>query len=270
MEVKFKDLLDTARDLGGAALATGHYVRREVGPGGPELHRARDAERDQSYFLFATTGEQLDYLRFPLGNLPKAEVRRLAAGHGLAVADKPDSQDICFVPEGSYARVVEKLRPGALEPGDIVDLAGRVLGRHAGIVNYTIGQRRGLGVGGSAAPLYVLKLEPESHRVVVGPKAALARDWLSLDELNWLGARPLDAAGVALEVKLRSTMTPVAARLFPAGPGSENIGQASLLLEEPQFGISPGQAAVFYQGSRVLGGAWIRATALEAGPQSAA
>ncbi len=259
MEVKFKDLLSTARELGAEALATGHYVRREEGARGPELHAAADASRDQSYFLFATTREQLDFLRFPLGARPKEEVRRLAARFGLSVADKPDSQDICFVPEGSYAQVVEKLRPGALEPGEIVHMDGRRLGRHDGIINFTIGQRRGLGIGGEAEPLYVVRLEPEQHRVVVGPQAALARDVVRVSAVNWLGARPIDPAGEPVEVKLRSTMPPVAARLHPRADGG-----AEVRLERAQHGVAPGQAAVFYRGSRVLGGGWIDGADLRA------
>src|SRR5215471_2829190 len=170
--VKFRDLLETARELGAAALATGHYVRRVEGAGGPELHRAADPARDQSYFLFATTRAQLDFLRFPLGGLPKAETRALAQRFALPVAAKPDSQDICFVPSGKYAAIVEKLRPGAAEPGEVVDEDGRVLGAHEGVIHYTVGQRKGLGVA-AAEPLYVLRLEPETRRVVVGPRAAL-------------------------------------------------------------------------------------------------
>jgi tRNA-specific 2-thiouridylase len=259
MEVKFKDLLSTARELGAEALATGHYVRREEGGDGPELHAAADPSRDQSYFLFATTRDQLDFLRFPLGAQPKEEVRRMAARFGLSVADKPDSQDICFVPEGSYAQVVEKLRPGALEPGDIMHLDGRRLGRHDGIINFTVGQRRGLGIGGEAEPLYVVRLEPEQHRVVVGPQAALARDVVRVSAVNWLGARPIDPVGEAVEVKLRSTMSPVAARLHPRADGS-----AEVKLDHPQHGVAPGQAAVFYRGSRVLGGGWIDGAASQA------
>jgi tRNA-specific 2-thiouridylase len=259
MEVKFKDLLATARELGADALATGHYVRREEGPAGPELHVAEDVSRDQSYFLFATTREQLAFLRFPLGARPKDEVRRMAARFGLSVAAKPDSQDICFVPHGSYARVVETLRPGALESGEIVHLDGRPLGRHEGIINFTVGQRRGLGIGGEAEPLYVVRLEPERHRVVVGPQAALARDLVRVTEVNWLGARPIDPAGEAVEVKLRSTMSPVPARLEPAGDGGVRVR-----LERPLHGVAPGQAAVFYRGSRVLGGGWIAGAALAA------
>ncbi len=251
--VKFRDLLSTARDLGAEALATGHYIQRVAGEGGAELHRAVDHERDQSYFLFATTREQLDFLRFPLGGLTKPETRVLAERFGLAIADKPDSQDICFVPNGSYARVVERLRPGALDPGEIVDLEGRVLGSHQGIINFTIGQRRGLGVGGTAEPLYVVRLEPEARRVVVGPKEALARDRVFASELNWLGEGRGPAEGQAVTVKLRSVQAPVPASLF-----AQEDDEVMIALEAPQYGISPGQAAVFYDGDRVLGGGWIQ------------
>ncbi|MFZ2871576.1 MAG: tRNA 2-thiouridine(34) synthase MnmA, partial [Zavarzinia sp.] len=187
--VKFRDLLGAARDLGAEAMATGHYVRRVKGPEGAELHRGRDANRDQSYFLFATTKPELEFLRFPLGDMEKPLVRALAGHFGLSVAEKPDSQDICFVPSGKYAAVVEKLRPGAADPGDIVDMEGRVLGRHQGVISYTVGQRKGLGIGGGAmpenAPLYVVRLEPETRRVIVGPREALARREIGVGELNW-------------------------------------------------------------------------------------
>ncbi|HMA15934.1 MAG TPA: tRNA 2-thiouridine(34) synthase MnmA, partial [Kiloniellaceae bacterium] len=252
--VKFRDLLATARDLGADCLATGHYVQRKLGAGGAELHRAIDPRRDQSYFLFATTREQLDFLRFPLGGLEKDAVRRAAERFGLAVADKPDSQDICFVPQGSYATVVQKLRPGAADPGEIVHLDGRVMGRHQGIIHYTIGQRRGLGVGGEAEPLFVVCLEPEARRVIVGPKSALARDRIILRDLNWLPGEPLAREGRRVTVKLRSSSEPAAATLYPrSGDGAE------VVLDTAQFGISPGQAAVCYEGSRVLGGGWIAA-----------
>lgn len=258
--VKFRDLLSTAADLGADALATGHYVRRVEGGKGPELHRAADPSRDQSYFLFATTPAQLAFLRFPLGALAKAETRALAARFGLPVASKPDSQDICFVPNGSYASVVEKLRPEAVVPGEIVDLEGRVLGRHDGIIRFTVGQRRGLGIGGGIGgrdaesdPLYVVRLETASHRVVVGPKTALARDRLSLTGVNWLGGDGAPEDGLGVSVKLRSAMAPVAAKLG-IGPG----GEAAVVFAEPQYGVSPGQACVFYDGDRVLGGGWIR------------
>jgi len=254
--VKFRDLLATASELGADALATGHYVRRVDGGQGPELHRAIDPTRDQSYFLFATTPEQLAFLRFPLGGLEKTETRALAQRFGLPVADKPDSQDICFVPNGSYADVVEKLRPGAAEPGEIVNLDGAVLGRHDGIIRYTVGQRRGIGVGGRDAdsdPLYVVRLEPETRRVVVGPRAALAKACVALDAVNWLGRGGVPAEGLPVQVKLRSTMAPVDAALRRNGAGGTEV-----VFDEPQYGVSPGQACVFYDGDRVLGGGWIR------------
>ncbi len=253
--VKFRDLLATARDLGAAALATGHYVRRIAGQAGPEMHRAADPDKDQSYFLFATTAAQLDFLRFPLGGLDKAETRALAERLALPVAAKPDSQDICFVPDGGYARIVEKLRPGVCEPGEIVDLNGRVLARHDGIVNYTVGQRRGLGIGGrseSTEPLYVVRLEPATHRVVVGPRTALARSRITLGEVNWLGDGKVPYDGAAVRVKLRSTMAPVAATVR-----SGESGKAEVVLDVPECGVSPGQACVFYDGTRMLGGGWI-------------
>ena len=253
--VKFRDLLSTAKDLGAEALATGHYVRRAMGPGGAELHRAVDDTRDQSYFLFATTDEQLDFLRFPIGAMDKAETRRHATRFDLPVADKPDSQDICFVPNGSYARIVEKLRPEALTPGDIVDRDGVVLGRHDGIINYTVGQRRGLGVGGrhdDVDPLYVLRLDPAAHRVIVGPRAALAVDRVPVGEVNWLCGSPL--TGRDCTVKLRSIMAPVGARVTAGASGQNAIVE----LAEPEFGVSPGQACVFYDGDHVLGGGWIK------------
>jgi len=256
--VKFRDLVATARDLGADALATGHYIRREAGPNGAELHRAVDASRDQSYFLFATTHEQLDYLRFPLGDMPKDRVREHARRLGLEIADKPDSQDICFVPDGKYAQIVEKLRPGAAEPGDIVHLDGTVLGRHEGILNFTIGQRRGLGVGGrrdaGEDALYVVRLEPDRRRVIVGPRDALATSRIPVGGLNWLGAGDAPpAGGVDVLVKIRSTMEPVPGRVEGVSDG-----RAIVELATPEFGVSPGQAAVFYDGDRVLGGGWIQ------------
>jgi tRNA-specific 2-thiouridylase len=251
--VKFRDLLATARDLGAAALATGHYAQRLVGARGPELHRAADLDRDQSYFLFATTSEQLEFLRFPLGGMSKAETRAIAERFALSVAAKPDSQDICFVPTGSYARLVEKLRPGALTPGDIVDGEGRALGRHDGIINFTVGQRRGLGLG-TGEPLYVLRLEPDTHRVVVGPRRALAATRVPIGGINWLAdERPRDGDSLSVSVKLRSAQPTVAAELFLGGAGD---GEA--VLAAPVDGIAPGQACVFYDGTRVLGGGWIR------------
>jgi tRNA-specific 2-thiouridylase len=255
--VKFRDLLETARDLDADCMATGHYIRRVAGPCGPELHRAADPARDQSYFLFSTTREQLDYLRFPLGGLgSKAETRALAARYGLPVADKPDSQDICFVPQGNYAAVIEKLRPGAAEPGEIVHLDGRVLGTHEGVIRYTVGQRRGLGIGGGE-PLFVVRLDADRRQVVVGPRAALARREVPVAEVNWLGDAPFEAVpdeGWEVAVRVRSTRPPKPARVRPAGPG-----RAIVELLGAEEGVAPGQACVFYaaEGSRVLGGGWI-------------
>ncbi len=246
MGVKFTDLLKFARDLGADCLATGHYVRRIEGADGAELHRATDPARDQSYFLFATTIEQLDFLRFPLGDLPKPEVREIAAGLGLGVAAKPDSQDICFVPEGDYASVVRKLRPEADDDGAIVDLEGRELGRHKGLIHYTVGQRRGLEIGGLAEPLYVVKLDPASKQVIVGPKRALAVSAARLSEANWLSS----AQGQPLLAKVRSLSKPVPARLEGEW----------LHFAAPEYGVAPGQAAVLYAGDRVLGGGWIEET----------
>ncbi len=245
MGPKFTDLFALARDLGADCLATGHYVRRIVGADGAQLHRAVDPARDQSYFLFATTRAQLDFLRFPLGALPKRRVRELAGEMGLLVADKPDSQDICFVPDGDYATLVKKLRPEAAAGGDIVDMAGRKLGEHRGLVHYTVGQRRGLEIGGSPEPLYVVRLEPEQRRVVVGPRAALAVSATRLADMNVLG--PL---GGELTAKVRSMAKPVPARM---------IGDR-LVFAAPEYGVAPGQAAVLYDGDRVLGGGWIAAT----------
>lgn len=250
--VKFRDMLGMARDLGADALATGHYVRWAQGADGPELHRGSDYNRDQSYFLFATTREQLSLLRFPLGAMEKDVTREHARRLGLSVASKPDSQDICFVPNGSYAGVIEKLRPGACDPGEIVDLDGKVLGAHDGIINYTIGQRKGLGIGGGS-PLYVVRLEPEARRVVVGPLDALRKDRLIVREVNWLGAGDrLSEAGVKASVKLRSTQPLIPATVFGRADDT-----AEVILETAQAGIAPGQACVFYDGERVLGGGWI-------------
>jgi tRNA-specific 2-thiouridylase len=246
MGPKFTDLFALARELGADCLATGHYVRRVEGPDGPELHRAVDPARDQSYFLFATTTGQLDFLRFPLGGLPKAQVRELAASLGLGVAAKPDSQDICFVPDGDYARLVRKLRPDAVAGGDIVDESGRKLGDHQGLIHFTVGQRKGLELGGQPEPLYVLRLEPETRRVVVGPRTALAVSAARLSGMNWIGG----AYQGALTAKVRSLAKPVPARL--AGD--------RLLFDMPEYGVAPGQAAVLYAGDRVLGGGWIEET----------
>jgi len=244
--VKFTDLFGLARDLGADCLVTGHYVRRMVGAAGPELHRGADPARDQSYFLFATTRAQLDYLRFPLGGMPKARVREIAAEIGLGVAAKPDSQDICFVPDGDYAAVVRKLRPEAGEGGEIVDLSGRVLGEHHGLVNFTVGQRRGLSLGGLAEPLYVVRLDADRRRVVVGPRAALAVAAARLGEVNWLA----DAEDRPMSVKVRSMARPVPAR----------FDGTMLRFDTPELGVAPGQAAVLYAGDRVLGGGWIEET----------
>ncbi len=255
--VKFRDLLKTARELGAEALATGHYVQRVRGEAGPELHRGADPARDQSYFLFGTTKDQLDYLRFPLGHLPKSETRALAERFDLPVAEKPDSQDICFVPGGNYAAVVQKLRPEAVEPGEIVDQQGRVVGRHDGIVHFTVGQRRGLALGGRDGtdndPLYVVRLDPEARRVVVGPRAALGRTEMALYDLNWIG--PAFEGAMPVQVRVRSSQA-----LRPAEIELSD-GDALVRFAEPEIGVSPGQACVVYDamtGSRVLGGGFIK------------
>ncbi|MDX2275774.1 MAG: tRNA 2-thiouridine(34) synthase MnmA [Hyphomonadaceae bacterium] len=255
--VKFRDLKQVAADLGADCLVTGHYVQRIEGAHGAELHRAADADRDQSYFLFATTREQLSFLRFPLGGLPKPRVRELAAELGLRVAEKPDSQDICFVPSGKYQAVVEKLRPGSVEPGEIVHLDGRVMGRHDGVINFTVGQRRGLGVA-TGEPLFVVKLDAANKRVIVGPREALGVSRIALKDVNWIG-EPVaseDALdGRDILVRVRSTRPPVPARL--------SIGAGwAVELQTPEEGVAPGQAAVFYEpnSTHVLGGGWIAAT----------
>src|SRR5665213_22748 len=237
--VKFRDLLDTARDLGAEAMATGHYVRRLVGANGPELHRAVDPARDQSYFLFATGRDQLDFLRFPLGGLPKPVVRQVAAELGLAVADKPDSQDICFVPEGRYTTVIDRLRPQGAAAGEIVHVDGRVLGRHEGVSHYTVGQRRGLNVA-IGDPLFVVRLDPAARQVIVGPREALLTAWLSLKEINWLGDEPTieAAAGRVVLARVRSTRDPAPARLAVAD------GEVRVVFAAPEEGVAPGQACV--------------------------
>ncbi len=254
--VKFKDLLETAKDLDADCMATGHYIQRKMGPRGAELHSAADARRDQSYFLFSTTEEQLDYLRFPLGHLPnKDATRALAAEYGLAVADKPDSQDICFVPNGDYASVIEKLRPGAAEPGDIVDPDGKVLGQHNGVIHYTIGQRRGLGIGGLSDPIYVVKLDVDKRQVVVGPKELLSTRLIPVREINWLGDTPFESQKEwHMAIKVRSTRPPRDAIVRPTGPTT-----AEVELLTPEEGVSPGQACVFYdtESTRIFGGGWI-------------
>jgi tRNA-specific 2-thiouridylase len=258
--IKFRDLLDTARELGAQALATGHYVasRPLADGGGRALFRARDGERDQSYFLFATTRAQLDFLRFPLGDMTKPETRELARRFGLAVADKQDSQDICFVPTGRYTDVIERLRPGAAEPGEIVDTDGRMLGRHNGIIHFTVGQRRGLGVP-APMPLYVVRLEAATRRVVVGPRAALRTSRMELRDVNWIGEGEVEAAigdGREVFVKVRSTRPPQPAWLR----GSAERVEVELIAGED--GVSPGQACVLYDAqdgqARVLGGGIIR------------
>ncbi|MBU6234687.1 MAG: tRNA 2-thiouridine(34) synthase MnmA [Alphaproteobacteria bacterium] len=256
--VKFRDLLAVAKDLNADCMATGHYIRRVLNNGKAELHRAVDAGKDQSYFLFATTQEQLDFLRFPLGGWGKDVTRDHARRFGLITAEKPDSQDICFVPNGDYAKVVKRIRPEAQKPGDIVHIDGRVLGRHEGVVGFTVGQRKGIGIGGGHtegnSPLYVVKVDAEKSQVVVGPREALACATVSLHQSNWL----MEAAGndMPVTVKLRSVSAPLPARLSVG-----NEGVATLTLETPQYGISPGQAAVCYAGDRVLGGGWIKAAA---------
>ena len=257
--VKFSDLMRMAKELGADCLATGHYIRREDGAGGAELHRAHDETRDQSYFLFATTEAQLAYLRFPLGALPKTQVRDLAEDYELPVASKPDSQDICFVPEGSYARVVEKLRPGSGRAGEIVHIDGRVMGRHEGVIHYTIGQRRGLGIA-TGEPLYVVKIDAVSRQVIVGPREALLTAGLTLQELNWLGDGTLeDACDEARPVlaRVRSTRPPVLARLGYV----DDV--PAVMFDEPEEGVAKGQACVLYDaggGTRVLGGGFIAST----------
>ena len=253
--VKFVDLVAFARDLGADCLATGHYVRRVEQAGRVELWKGRDPSRDQSYFLYGTTRDQLDYLRFPLGDLPKSEVRRLATEEGLVVADKPDSQDICFVPDGDYAGLVKRLRPETAAPGDIVDLEGRLLGRHEGVVHFTIGQRRGIEIGGQPEPLYVVRIEPAERRLVVGPRRALAVGAARVEGVNWLAEDQVE-----VEAKVRSLARPVAGRW----------DGERLAFDAPEFGVAPGQSAVFYNGDRLLGGGTIVATEAAAIDEAAA
>jgi tRNA-specific 2-thiouridylase len=243
--VKFVDLIAFARELGADCLATGHYVRRVRNGARVELHRGRDPRRDQSYFLYGTTREQLDYLRFPLGDLPKDEVRAIAAEFGLEVAAKPDSQDICFVPDGDYAALVKRLRPETEAPGEIVDLDGRVLGRHRGVVHFTVGQRRGIEIGGQEQPLYVVRIEPDEARIVVGPRRALGVEAMRICDWNWLGEDQRDVS-----VKVRSLAPPVAA----------SRRAEWVRFERSEYGVAPGQAAVLYDGDRLLGGGWIAET----------
>ena len=247
--IKFADLMETARELGASALATGHYVRRLEGVDGPELHCPRDESRDQSYFLFATTRAQLSYLRFPLGDMEKRDVRALAAELELGVAEKPDSQDICFVPDGKYSNIVAKLEPLSARAGDIVDLAGKPIGRHDGVHNFTVGQRKGLGLSGNVEPLFVVALDAANARVVAGPRAALSTRHVTLHDVTWLfdAALPFDCT-----VKVRSTRPPVPARVTPLAGRA-----ASVELFAPEESVAPGQACVFFGHSRVLGGGWI-------------
>ena len=261
--VKFTDLLKTARDLGADCLATGHYVQRIQGENGAELHRGADDSKDQSYFLFATTPEQLDYLRFPLGGMDKDETRDLARKYGLAVAEKPDSQDICFVPNGRYGDVVRRLRPGAVEAGEIVHLDGTVLGAHNGVIDYTIGQRRGLGIGGrkdadeSEGPLYVVGIDATAHRVIVGPQSALACHEVHLSETSWVAQSGAPAVGTKVLARLRNTAPAMPAVIEAA---NDAHGAAIVKLEDPQFGIAAGQAAAIYAADApemLLGGGWI-------------
>src|SRR4051794_32524027 len=264
--IKFRDLLATARELGAAALATGHYVAsRRLADGSRAMVCAADADRDQSYFLFATTAEQLDYLRFPLGDMTKPQARDLARQFGLAVADKQDSQDICFVPTGRYTDVIGRMKPNAMEPGEIVDLDGRAIGRHDGIVHFTVGQRRGLGIA-SSAPLYVVQLDAARRRVVVGPREALRMHRIALRDVNWIGDGALDGVvgdGLEIFVKVRSTRAPQAAWLRAASDGYE------VELVAGEEGVSPGQACVFYDAAdgqaRVLGGGFIKSAAARTG-----
>ena len=257
--VKFSDLLATAKELGADCMATGHYIQRADGEHGPELHRASDASRDQSYFLFATTRDQLDYVRFPLGGLPKTQVRELAEKFDLPVAAKPDSQDICFVPEGSYAKVVEKLRPGSGRKGEIVHMDGRVLGEHDGVIHYTIGQRRGLGVA-TGDPLYVVKIDAPSRKVIVGPREALLTSSLTLQEINWLGRPSLNEACDQKKnvlARVRSTREPLPAHL------GWRDGRPCVNFDTPEEGVARGQACVLYDTDReslVLGGGFIEST----------
>ncbi len=261
--VKFRDLFQVAKDLGADCMATGHYIKRVMGPDGPELHRAHDYGKDQSYFLFATTREQLDFLRFPLGGMDKSATRKLATEFGLRVASKPDSQDICFVPTGKYTDVIEKLRPDAADPGDMVHMDGTVLGRHRGIMYYTIGQRRGLGLkdGSGQDPLYVVRIDADKKQVVVGPRSALARSTIYLTDVNWIGDGAFDQAldGKKIGVKVRSTRPPEPASL------KWRDEQIVVELDDAEEGVSPGQACVFYAPdgaqARVLGGGWITGTA---------
>ena len=255
--VKFRDLLGMAQELGAVAMVTGHYIATQKGDSGWEMHRPKDLARDQSYFLFSTTQEQLDFLRFPLAQMGKDEIRDYAAALGLMVADKPDSQDICFVPNGDYAGVIKRLRPDCSLPGDIRHMDGTLLGTHQGVLHYTVGQRRGLGVA-TGEPIYVVAIDADKREVIVGPREALARARIHLDEVNWLGDAPAD--GLAIRARIRSTGEPAAASLTLKGNGL-----ADIVLAEAEEGVSPGQACVFYglDNDRVLGGGWIKAASAD-------
>lgn len=254
-KIKFGHLVDAAKSLGAEALATGHYVRRVMGPHGPELRKGSDESRDQSYFLYALTREQLAFARFPLGEMSKTDVRRIAQENKLPVATKPDSQDICFIPDGDYARVVERLRPGAMKPGDIVDMHGNILGHHHGIIHFTVGQRRGLNIsdreGENNDPLYVIKLDAKNNRVIVGPHDALGQNKVVLREVNWLAEEVL-AEGRDVSVRLRSAQKPIPARFY-----LKKGGEGVIELNSTTYGVAPGQAGVLYDNDRVLGGGWI-------------
>ncbi|MGB1076764.1 MAG: tRNA 2-thiouridine(34) synthase MnmA [Bdellovibrionales bacterium] len=258
--VKFRDLLKVAKDLGADCMATGHYIKRATNPetGDAELERAIDHGKDQSYFLFATTQEQLNFLRFPLGGWTKDVTRQHAERLGLTNAQKPDSQDICFVPNGDYASVVKKINPDTEKSGDIITLDGNIVGQHKGVIHYTIGQRKGLGIGGGVnddnSPFYVVKIDAPNNRVIVGNKEALARDTIYIDQCNWLGAHPLETS-LSVMLKFRSVMKPIPAQLT-----IHNDGKATLTIDDAQYGIAPGQAAVCYLNDRVIGGGWIKGT----------
>lgn len=248
--VKFRDLLKMAKDLNADCLATGHYIRRDIIDGKAVMLRGVDHNKDQSYFLFATTQDQIDFLRFPLGHLNKTQTRALAEKYNLPVADKPDSQDICFVPNGDYASIVEKLRPGALDKGDIIHIDGTIMGEHNGIINYTIGQRKGLGIA-HHEPLYVIKIDPDTKQVIVGPESELATNILNLTNINWLGD---NIESQDISIKIRSTQEP-----FPAKITRKDNNEATVALHQPQKTTSPGQACVFYDDDIMLGGGWISA-----------
>ncbi len=252
--VKFRDLLTAAKDLGADTLATGHYVRRVLGKGGPEMRRAVDLDRDQSYFLFATTRTQLEFLRFPLGNYTKPQARHLARELAIHVSEKNDSQDICFVPNGRYADVIQTLRPESIVPGKLIHVDGRALGHHDGIIHFTVGQRRGLGLGGEPEPLYVVEIDPVLARVTVGPKSALLQRSFTVHSVNWIGLPSvLSSGGIPAQVKLRNAHSPISATIFPE-PGDTG---GKVVLAVPEAAVTPGQACVFYDGERVLGGGWI-------------